>query len=293
VGNENWGKLVFRDGFSVPDEGRRLFYRQDIPMGEFPTGTDFHTIWFAPSFILGLGIARLFSDGVTLFRSRHQSRIDWIPLVWALVIFIWQIQYLWAIIELPRYLGKFALIDFLLLLGLSLGLFVSSALILPDVELSRGKNLEDDFLQDGCWALVSLSAWAFLALVVDLVIFGIPIISFYSGLMVCVAVLPLLFLISKKRLLKVLITIVNFAVALLGAWLLSPKFYCLAALIRHDGPPVAPRDPTPPPPSISSSSSPAPSSGPANNRVAPTRFPKCCVSTRPHSFSPEDGHLQC
>jgi hypothetical protein len=189
------------------------------------SNTAFQAIWFAPSFILGLGIARLFSDGITLFRSRHKAQIDWIPLVWAVVIFVWQIQYLWAILELPRYVKVWTLPEFIMLLGLSLTLFISASLILPDAELRDGENLQDTFLRDGRWSLVSLSGWGCLALLVNWLLFETPITTLDGGLMSAATILPLLFLSTKNRRLKEILTISNLILTVVASWILSPKSY--------------------------------------------------------------------
>ena len=185
----------------------------------------FRAIWIAPSIILGMGMTRLSSDAITLFRSRHNVQIDWIPLVWAVCIFIWQIQYLWAIIELPSFVQKWTLFDFFILLFLSLSLFVSAALVLPDNQLQSGARLEENFLRDGRWSLIALSAWGFTAALADLTLFEVPILSRDVALMSLIAIAPLIYLITQKRGLKALITGSNLALTLWTAWVLSPKSY--------------------------------------------------------------------
>jgi hypothetical protein len=185
----------------------------------------FRAIWVAPSIILGLGMTRLCSDAITLFRSRHNVRIDWIPIVWAVCIFVWQIQYLWAIIELPTYVQEWTLFNFFILLFLSLSLFVSAALVFPDNQLQTGARLEDNFLRDGRWSLVALSAWGFTAVLADLTLFEEPLLSRDVGLMTVIAIAPLIYLITEKRPLRALITGSNLALTLWTAWVLSPKTY--------------------------------------------------------------------
>ena len=83
------------------------------------------------SMVLGLGITRLLSSAVAVFRSRGYARLEWVPIAWAASIFIWQIQYWWAVIELAGMHETWLLVEFLALLGLALLLFVTAALILP------------------------------------------------------------------------------------------------------------------------------------------------------------------
>jgi hypothetical protein len=64
--------------------------------------TPFEFILVALSFVLGLGITRLLSSTVNIFRWRNELDIDWVPLVWAAVVFLFQIQYWWAIFELSE-----------------------------------------------------------------------------------------------------------------------------------------------------------------------------------------------
>ncbi len=185
----------------------------------------FRAIWVAPSIILGMGMTRLFSDVITLFRSRHNVQIDWIPLVWALCIFIWQIQYLWAIIELPSFVQVWTLLDFILLLFLSLSLYVSAALILPDFQMHSGARLEDNFLRDGRWSLIALSTWGVTAALVDVTLYTVPVLSPDVGWMIAVAVVPLVFLAVRGRIPCLLLTWGNLLLTLWAAWMLSPKFY--------------------------------------------------------------------
>lgn len=185
----------------------------------------FQSVWIAPSIILGIGLTRLLSDSVTVFRSRTRAKIDWVPLVWAACIFVWQVQYLWAVIELPNLVKTWGLVDFLILLGLSLFLFVASALVLPDTELREGETYTDSFRLNGRWALLAVSGWGALALIADWLLFGLAPLSYESGLQACVIVLPAVFLATEARRAREAITVVNLAVTLWAAWQFSPKFY--------------------------------------------------------------------
>ena len=101
----------------------------------------FRWIAVALSMILGLGITRLLASFVAVFRSRNRSRLDWIPLAWAFCIFIFHLQFWWAINELPGLVHIWTLSTFLALVGLTLLLFISAALILPYDELEEEESL--------------------------------------------------------------------------------------------------------------------------------------------------------
>jgi|GEM_PF-3674649 len=70
------------------------------------------------SMILGLGVTRLLAATVAVFRSRKRARLDWVPLAWAGCIFLWQLQYWWAIIELPGMIQHWTIGSFLMLVSL-------------------------------------------------------------------------------------------------------------------------------------------------------------------------------
>lgn len=185
----------------------------------------FNRIWVAPSIILGIGIARLLSDALLLFRSRSRAKMDWVPLAWATCIFLWQIQYLWAVVELPTLSATWTLIDFAYLLILSLLLFLAGALVLPDSELAVGESLEKSFRDDGRWALVALSFWCFSAVAVNWKWFGLSPISMQAAIMLVVALVPLIYLIAPSRRVREWVSIANVALTLWAVWVLSPKTY--------------------------------------------------------------------
>lgn len=185
----------------------------------------FRAIWIAPSIILGLGITRLLSDGISLFRSRDRARLDWIPVLWAVSIFLLQIQYVWAVIELPDYVPVWTLPKFLMLLGLSLLLFIAAALVLPDVQLKEGEDLAERFDHDGRWALGALSLWEALALLANWMLFDQTVISIYGAMSLILIVLPLLFLVGRNRILKACISIAYLILSVVFSWVLSPKSY--------------------------------------------------------------------
>ena len=96
----------------------------------------FEFISVALSFVLGLGLTRLLLAAVNVFRSRRRLKFDWIPLTWAAVIFLFQIQYWWAIFELSGLVENWTLLQFVTLLVMAMLLFVAGALVLPTAEIS-------------------------------------------------------------------------------------------------------------------------------------------------------------
>lgn len=177
------------------------------------------------SLILGFGVTRLLSAGVAMFRSRSHAQLDWIPLVWAGCIFFWQIQYWWAVIELPRLIQTWYLGQFMILLGLALLLFVTAALILPASELGENEKLSDAFERDNHWALACLSAYFAMAFFADWHFWGISPISYLGGLLGGLCLIPLMFIATSSRKAKGVLTVLYVILSLWSGWELSPKVY--------------------------------------------------------------------
>ncbi len=177
------------------------------------------------SMILGLGVTRVLSGLVRAFRARRQVELDWIPFAWAAATFVLQIQFWWAVIELPSLIEHWTLATFLLLLSIPLVLFAAAAMILPLGELAPGENLMSTFTEDGRWGLVFLSAYAAIAFVIDVFLFDTTIASaatLYVGLEF---VLPILFLFISRRPAQSVLTGAYVLVILWSSWTLSPKLY--------------------------------------------------------------------
>lgn len=177
------------------------------------------------SMILGLGITRLLSASVAVFRSRNHSQLDWVPLAWAGCIFMWQLQFWWAIIELPALVKTWSLGYFLTLVTLTLLLFVSAALILPPLELKDGESLRNSFERDGRWSLLSLGAYFLLAVVVDSMFWHVSPFSDRGELLVLLMILPLICLWTKSRRVQEAITLLYALISIWAASVISPASY--------------------------------------------------------------------
>jgi hypothetical protein len=185
----------------------------------------FHWISVILSLVLGLGITRLLSSAVAVFRSRKNVQLDWIPLVWGACIFLWQIQFWWAIIELAPKINTWTPVQFLALLGLPLLLFVAAALILPPAELQSGESLSEEFERDGRWALLFLSVYFFLATGENWYFWNTPPFTRPGFINLTLAVIPLSFLAITSRKLRCALTIFYAVISLIAAWAESPHAY--------------------------------------------------------------------
>jgi len=124
--------------------------------------------------VLGLGITQLLEDAVATFRMRHRMWMDWIPWMWVAIVFIWQMQVVWAVFELGSLVKVWRAVHFVWLLGMSLLLYVAGALIVPKTADDDGGDAWRQFLTDGRWALVALALFFLLAFLSNPVLFGIP-----------------------------------------------------------------------------------------------------------------------
>lgn len=185
----------------------------------------FRWIAVALSMILGLGVTRLLSAAVAAFRSRHHVQLDWIPLVWAACIFLWQLQYWWAVIELPSLVHTWTLISFLILISLTLLLFVAAALVLPPHELNEKDSLRASFERDGRWALVALSLYFALAILADWMLWSVSPLSIQGELLAALILLPLVFICNRRRWVQSTITLLYIPLSLWAALVLSPASY--------------------------------------------------------------------
>ena len=183
--------------------------------------------WLAITFsmILGLGVTRVLSGVVAVLRSRRHATIDWIPLAWAASIFVLQLQFWWALIELANVERSWRLGDFLLLLGVPLALFAAAAFLLPSSELAPEESLAESFEHNRPFALGCLSLYAVLALLVDRALFGMDGFQLAHVYLVLEVAVPLVVLRPVPRPAMAGATLFYLALVAWSSWALSPKVY--------------------------------------------------------------------
>ena len=173
------------------------------------------------SMVLGLGVTRLLLALVTVFRIRRQSPIDWLPLAWAGIIFITQLQFWWAITRLPSMGRAFTFADFIFLVSLTLMLFLAAVLLLPTRAEDEKYGLRPYFEQDGRYALLAFAAYLALGFVANIVFFNAPLLDTWSVLDVPLILFPAAIFWAKSRRVKVWITLayIPLMVADIPVWL--------------------------------------------------------------------------
>ncbi len=185
--------------------------------------TAFEFISVALSFVIGLGFARLLTAAVAAFRARNRCRLDWLPFAWATLMFLWLIQYWWAIFELNLIIDDWAMWRFIFLLVLALLLFAASALVLPVRPGSEG--LYEDFRRNGRWALVVLAVYFFVAVSANWLLFGMSPAAPLNLLTIVLMVPPLVVFTSASRRVQGIATLLNVPLSLFAFVQFSPGLY--------------------------------------------------------------------
>ncbi|MDI7863496.1 hypothetical protein MRS76_16190 [Rhizobiaceae bacterium n13] len=151
------------------------------------------------SMVLGLSVTRLLLGLVTVFRIRRASPIDWVPLVWALVLFETQLEFWWAINQLPSIKPTFNFQEFIFLVLLTLMLFLSAALLLPSRSEDEQEGLRIYFEQDGRYSLLSYSAFLVLGFAVNVFFMKSPVASEWAYIDIILFILPVAAFFARSR----------------------------------------------------------------------------------------------
>ncbi|MDQ6434280.1 hypothetical protein RB623_09485 [Mesorhizobium sp. LHD-90] len=170
------------------------------------------------SMILGLGVTRLLLGLVTVFRIRRTAPVDWMPLAWAGIVFVVQLQFWWGVNQLPAIRPAFAFGDFVFLVALTLMLFLSAALLLPSRAEDESEGLRTYFERDGRYGLLAFASFLVLGFVVNLWFFREALLGLWSVLDIPMIVLPVAAFLSKSRRAQTWITVLYVPLMLVDVW---------------------------------------------------------------------------
>jgi hypothetical protein len=160
---------------------------------------NFHILATVLSMILGLSITRVLLGAMTVFRIRRTARPDWVALAWALVLFLFQLQFWWALNDLPTLKNAFSFIEFLLLVCLSLSLFSAAALILPSRSEDEADGLQVYFEQDGRFALLAICIYLGLGSTTNILFFNASPLQLWGALDLVMFTVSLAAFFSRSR----------------------------------------------------------------------------------------------
>jgi hypothetical protein len=188
--------------------------------------TPFEFITVALSFILGLGITQVLLSAIGVFRARDRIAIDWVPMAWAAIILLWQLQFWWATLELNALIHTWTLLHFVVLVAYALNLFVAGALILPSPDQDVDERMHGAFQRDGRWALVMLALYFASSFVTNWYLFDVSPLSVTGAWCVVLALLPLLFLRARNRAVRKAIVLIEFPISIwVAVAVMSPASY--------------------------------------------------------------------
>ena len=141
--------------------------------------------------IIGLGVTQLLSKLVNRIRRRHEVKLHWIPLAWVLVVFFYQMQFLWWAFDLQSLIETWTPFTFFLLLVYALLLFLAGVLVSPRTNVEKNHHAFNSFLREGRWALIVLAcfhSWVILfnLLMYHVKLFGPHNLMALSGMLILI-----------------------------------------------------------------------------------------------------------
>lgn len=179
---------------------------------------EFRVVATVLSMVLGLGVTRLLLGLVTVFRTRATCRLDWLPLAWAGVVFLFMLQYWWTINSLPVEAAQFNFFSFLYFIFMTLFLFLAAALVLPNRPEDEVAGMQAFFDRDGRYALLALATFLACGLTANLIYFRVSIFSAWGLLEIPMIAIPCAVFMAASRGRKALLTAMYIPLCLVDLW---------------------------------------------------------------------------
>ncbi len=114
------------------------------------------------SLVLGLSVAQMLSSVALAIRARQENDLHWIPLCWTTAIFLFHVQFFFAVFGLDSAVSAWTWDWYGHVLLLAVLLFLSGALVLPSRDRELTSGLLRDFEIHGRLALVPVSLYLLL-----------------------------------------------------------------------------------------------------------------------------------
>ena len=121
--------------------------------------SEFEIITIPLGFILGLGVALILTSFSAAIRDRFEHPLDWVPLTWALMIFVLQIQFWFGLEDLNQAIEVWSWVWYGQAILVAVLIFMSGALVLPTREGRVTGGLIKDFEAHGRLSLLPLAAY--------------------------------------------------------------------------------------------------------------------------------------
>ena len=123
------------------------------------------------SIIIGLGVTQLLTSLGRVIRHRDRVRVDWLPILWSIVLLVVFVQVWWSMFGLRRQ-NDWTFGAFLFILGQTCGLYLMAAVLLPEQIETDSVDLAEHYQRQHRWFFSFLVATLILSLLKDRVING-------------------------------------------------------------------------------------------------------------------------
>ena len=123
------------------------------------------------SIIIGLGVTQLLTATGRLIRHRDRVRIDWLPILWALMMLVVFVQAWWSMFGL-RNVREWTFTSFLLVLAQTCTLYMMAAVVLPEQVEGDHVDLPEHYDRQHRWFFGFFIATLVISITKDLVING-------------------------------------------------------------------------------------------------------------------------
>ena len=184
--------------------------------------SELEVVTLSLSLILGLSMAQMLSTVALSIRSRHESRLHWVPVAWAAAIFFYHVQFWFALIDVDRIIVAWSWDWFGPILFMAVLLFLSGALVLPGAGRPLPADLIGDFEEHGRLALVPISVYGLLWIPLN-VRLGDSWLSLMNGFNVVAVALAAVVYLSRAPRVRGAATLAYLAVTVWGVvWVWSP-----------------------------------------------------------------------
>jgi len=112
--------------------------------------TPFEHLSVLISIVIGLGITHLLMSAHRLVQARERVRPYWLSLLWAVLIFISQVEWWWASFSYRQQV-EWNFFYFLFILASPVALFLAAAFVLPELEPDQQYDLEEYYFRTRGW----------------------------------------------------------------------------------------------------------------------------------------------
>jgi len=151
--------------------------------------SEFELLAIPLSLILGLGVTHILTGVTDAIRERERVPLHWLPIAWAFLIFLFQVQYFFVLWDLNESGAIWTWPVFGPSLFNCVVLFLSAGLILPGSRQSDCTSLIDDFENHGRFSLVMLALMLLVAILLNVFQFQDSLLSTINMLNVILFVL--------------------------------------------------------------------------------------------------------